>query len=166
MGHQRESLRVLVNRRKLVSVLSCAFVALVLTACDFEPSFDPPFSTVQTYVWAYNHNDEILMKECGYSADLCKQFRNKIDVDVGEPKYEKVTDIRATLLSKEWARPKATMKATNERALLTVLFTSDSNPIFKVKIKLLLVWSRRAFSQFGQPARWRLMPLEDANEEG
>jgi len=138
---------------------------LFVVGCGFEPSFDPPYNTVKTYVYAYNQNDSVLMKKCGFSCDLYKVFRQRIDVGVGQPKYEPVYDIKAELMYKEWARPKQTRQFTNERIFLTVHFTSESDPTYDVQEKLLLVKRRSTFTDFREPVRWQLMPLEAAKAE-
>ncbi|MBN2208221.1 MAG: hypothetical protein JW759_02850 [Candidatus Coatesbacteria bacterium] len=122
-------------------------------------------ATLETYVWAYNKNDQTLMNKCGFDADLYKLFRHRVDIGVGEPKYDIVNDIEVELLFKEWARPKSTRQYTSERIFLTVRFTSKSDPTFEVKRKLLLVKRRSSFTDFRDPIKWQLMPLEAAREE-
>ena len=78
--------------------LASLVIVCVLLGCAFEPKFDTPIATVETYVWAYNHNDNDLMKQCGYDADLYKLFRIRTDIGVGEPIYETVHDIRMEVL--------------------------------------------------------------------
>ncbi len=138
----------------------------MLVGCAFKPSFDTPEETVQTYVWAYNHNDKALMNKCGFNANVNKLFRIKIDVGIGEPKYEVVHDIRAKLLKKEWTRPTATTNYTTDRLLLTYRFTSSSDPTFDIENKLFLVKRRNSFADFLGPIRWQLMSLESAERHG
>jgi len=104
------------------------------------------------------------MTKCGFSADLNKLFRIRIDVGVGERRYEAVHDIRAELLKKEWTRPKTTTNYTTDRLLLTYRFTSRSDPTFDIDTKLLLVKRRNSFADFLAPIRWQLMPLESAEQ--
>jgi len=156
---------ILLKRRVALGCTCLLLVGCSLAGCSFEPRFDTPFATVQTYVWAYNHDNQAVMKQCGFNADLYKLFRHKIDVGVGPPRYDIVKDIRAELLFKEWARPKLTRQYTSDRMFLTVRFTSDSDPTFDVKARLLLVKRRSTFTDFRQPVRWQLMPLQAAREE-
>ena len=151
-------------RIRSLSYASLAMV-FVLLGCGFEPKFDTPDATVQTYVWAYNHNDEVVMKKCGYNADLYKLFRIRTDLGIGEPTYDVVRDIKAELQTKEWARPKATRRYTTDRILLLFRFTSRSDPTFDVRSKLLLVKRRSRFTDLADPIRWQLMSLENALAE-
>ena len=168
----QKNVRVRLNQQvRAASTIICSsaiislLAAIAVLGCGFTPSFDTPFATVETYVWAYNNNDQALMGKCGFNADLYKLFRHRVDVGVGEPKYDIVTDIRAELLYKEWARPKATRQYTSERMFLTVRFTSASDPTYEIKSKVLLVKRRSSFTDFKDPIRWQLMPLSVAKEE-
>ena len=140
-------------------------MVFALLGCAFEPEFDTPAATVQTYVWAYNHNNKDLMTECGYNADLYKIFRIRTDLGIGEPTYDVIRDIQAELLTKEWARPKTTRKYTSDRMLLLYRFTSKADPTFNVQAKLLLVKRRNRFMDFTDPIRWQLMSQENARAE-
>lgn len=140
----------------------CFAAVWMLVGCSYEPRFDTPEGTVRAYIWGYNHNDKALMGKCGFNADLDKLFKIKIDVGIGEPRYEIVHDIRAKLIKKEWARPTKTANYTSDRLFLTYRFTSESDPTFKVERKLLLVKRRNLFADFMAPIRWQLMPLEMA----
>jgi len=152
-----------------VCIWSLSFASLTmvfaLLGCAFEPEFDTPDATVRTYVWAYNHNDRDLMTKCGYNADLYKLFRVRTDLGIGEPTYDVIRDIRAELLTKEWARPKTTRRYTSDRILLVYRITSKSDPTFDVQGKLLLVKRRNRFMDFSDPIRWQLMSLENARAE-
>ncbi|HUT02850.1 MAG TPA: hypothetical protein VM163_03040 [bacterium] len=147
-------------------ILLCFAVIWALVGCTFEPSFDTPEATVEAYVWAYNHNDQVLMTKCGFDTDVNKLFRVRIDVGIGEPKYEVVHDIRAELVKKEWTRPKTTSNYTSDRMFLTYHFTSKSDPTFDINSKLLLVKRRNTFADFLAPIRWQLMSLESAKQYG
>ncbi|MBN1591799.1 MAG: hypothetical protein JW941_00960 [Candidatus Coatesbacteria bacterium] len=145
--------------------LSLFLTVCVLLGCGFEPKFDTPIATVETYVWAYNNNNGDLMKKCGFDADLYKLFRIRTDVGVGEPTYEPVRDIQMEVLSEEWARPKNTRKFTSDRILILFKFTSKDDSTFQAQRKLLLVKRRNAFMDFSDPIRWQLMSLENARLE-
>lgn len=146
-------------------LFSSSLTVALLLGCAFEPEFDTPDATVQTYVWAHNHNNKDLMTECGYNADLYKVFRVRTDLGIGEPTYEIIHEIQAELLMKEWARPKTTRKYTSDRALLLYRFTSKADPTFDVQGKVLLVKRRNKFMDFSDPIRWQLMSLENARAE-
>ena len=140
-------------------------MACVLLGCGFEPKFDTPVATVETYVWAYNHNNTDVMRQCGYDADLYKLFRIRTDIGVGEPTFEAVRDIQTEVLSEEWARPKATRRYTSDRMLMLFRFESGADPTFDIQTKLLLVKRRSAFMDFSDPIRWQLMSLQNAKAE-
>ncbi len=160
------------NRREMglrisIWALSLALLVMVcvLLGCGFEPKFDTPFATVETYIWAYNHNNSDLMTQCGYDADLHKLFRIRTDLGVGEPSYDAVRDIQTEVLSEEWARPKATRRYTSDRMLLLFRFESESDSTFDIQAKLLLVKRRSAFVDFTNPIRWQLMSQRNAQAE-